>query len=188
MKYNATVFQHQFPIVKTFLQHAVYYRLASAAYATYQVKDEYWVATINAHCLQAIINWCMVFGADGCNATHWKNLATTDGKYLLDDFRTQCLATLQITPKGWHEYWGQMTSFRNEYAAHRQLDSSCPVPALDTAFRIAHFYDKWIRKVILPDVFDEPSLHISEAKFTSNAKPLIEALMNQTKQMEETIV
>lgn len=185
-KYESTVFCHQFPIVKTFLQHAVYYRLAFASYIAHQIKDEYWTATINAHCLQAIINWCMVFGADGCNQTHWKNLAPADTTNLVDDFRKKCLASLQMTRRQWDAYWKEVTTFRNEYAAHRQIDSRQPVPILDTALKIAHFYDNWIREVIAPDVLEEPRLHISEREFTNNAKPLIEALMTETKRFQRT--
>jgi len=177
MKYETTVFSHQFPIVKAFVQHAVYYRVTFDAYERYQLKDEYWTATINAHGLQAVINWCMVFGSDGCNATHWKELSTS----LIDDFRQKCLAFLEMTKSDWDGYWREVTSFRNEYAAHRDLHSSAPFPRLDIAFKVAHFYDGWIRDIISPDVFEEPRLCVSEERFTKEAGPLVDRLIEATK-------
>jgi len=158
MKYKPEVFIFQFPIVKTFVVHTIYYQLLSATYARLRLKDEFWTATINAHALQAIIHWCMVFGSHGCNDTHWKRLSLSNTSDLQDDFRKRCLSTLRLTQPQWDGYWKKMTTFRNEYAAHRRIKSSQPVPDLEAALKIAYFYDHWIREVILPDRMDEQPL------------------------------
>ena len=86
MGYNPDVFIEQFPLVKRFLYHLLYYRTLHEAYIRNQLQSEFWTHTIDAHLLQALINWCMVFGSDGCNPTHWKKLSLTQSHELQEGF------------------------------------------------------------------------------------------------------
>jgi hypothetical protein len=47
-----------------------------------------------------------------------------------------------------------MRSFRDKYAAHRQLGFNQPVPVFDRALEAAFCYEEWVREVIQPDVVD----------------------------------
>ena len=182
MKYNAAIFCVQFPIVKLFVYHLVYYRELWDLYRQLRLKSEFWLYTIDAHYLQAVIQWCMVFGADGCNDTHWKNLSDKDSQNLRDSFRKGLFETTELTPERLDEYWNQMTDFRNRYAAHRDLDFKEPVPDLSNALKIAFFYDRWIREVISPDIFEEPPLEESAERLQQTVRPLLNHLLDQTKQ------
>lgn len=182
MEYKSEIFIEQFPIVKCFLYHLVYYRGLSNVYNKFQLKSEFWTHTIDAHLLQAAIHWCMVFGADGCNPTHWKNLSADDSAELIRSFR-QCLFNKTGINSGeWEKYWKEMTSFRNQYAAHRELNYKNPVPDFSIALNISHYYDNWIRKVIEPDVFDEPLLTETEENLKKAVAPLIDQLLKITKE------
>ena len=83
MNYEPEVFRNQFPIVKWFVYHLIYYRALSTGYEEHGMQNEFWTLTIDAHLLRATIDWCMVFGSDKSNPTHWKRLyiAESDAPY-----------------------------------------------------------------------------------------------------------
>lgn len=62
-------------------------------------------------------------------------------------------------------FWNKIVHFRNNYVSHRCLDFKKPVPYFDIALDVAFFYDKWIRELIFPDIFDEPELRESAKLF-----------------------
>ncbi len=85
----------------------------------------------------------MVFGTDS-NEIHWKKVVT-DEQYQ-DDSWCYLRKVAGMTKNQVHEIWSKMTSFRNNYAAHRIASNSYPnVPYMDTALIIATNYDDWFR-------------------------------------------
>ena len=148
----------QYPIAKRFIYHIIIFRALNKAYKEQGKKSEFWTLTIDAHLLQATILWCMVFGSDGSNPIHWKNLSETESDELLKDFREHLPKETGLTWTDWQRYWATMLDFRNKYTAHRELDYKEPVPLFDIAIDVAFYYDRWIRKVISPDTFEEPLL------------------------------
>jgi len=78
-----------------------------------------------------------------------------------------------------------MINFRNNYAAHRALGFSSPVPNFDLALRVAYFYDDWIREVISPDSFYEPSLKESAERLDAMIAPLVDKLIKLTKESQQ---
>ena len=169
MSYNDEVFISQYPLAFKFLQHAVYYEVLIKGYNDAEVVCSFWTATIDAHYCRAAMNWCMVFGSDSCNDTHWKQLAGEQAEHVKDSFRAELLHTCNLTYKQWHEYWDSMVSFRNNYIAHRSLEFSQAVPSLKTAIKVTLFYDQWIRNLIAPHVFDQQSLNEWERRFRAEA-------------------
>lgn len=180
MHYDPQVFMSQFPIVKRFVYHLVYYRALSKAYRESQLQSEFWTLTIDAHLLQAVNHWCMVFGADGCNPTHWKHLSPDQSKTLRQSFRGGLFQEAGLNAQAWDQYWKEVVDFRNNYAAHRALEFSSPVPHLDTALKVVNYYDKWIRRVISPDTFAEPLLEEFCLKLGQSVAPLVSQLMQAT--------
>lgn len=180
MGYNPDVFIEQFPLVKRFLYHLLYYRTLHEAYIRNQLQSEFWTHTIDAHLLQALINWCMVFGSDGCNPTHWKKLSLTQSHELQEGFRKGLIEHTGIKWAEWEEYWKRMTAFRDKYAAHRELDFSAPVPNFDLALKVAYYFDDWIRWIISPDSFEEPSLRESEERISKTFASLADKLLKIT--------
>jgi len=158
MHYKQDVFMAQYPIAKRFVYHTLIFRAINKRYKERGIKSEFWTLTIDAHLLQAAIQWCMVFGSDGSNPIHWKNLSAAESGELLDDFRKNLPDETGLSLVQWRLYWDEMLEFRNKYAAHRELDYRKPVPSFDTAMDIVFYYDRWIRKVISPDTFEEPPL------------------------------
>lgn len=171
MEYNVDVFSEQFPIVKRFLYHLTCYRELYRIYQDLDLKSEFWTHTIDAHLLQAAILWCMVFGSDG-NPTHWKKLCDQDIGSLKDSFRNGLFEETKLTKKTWDTYWKTMNDFRGAYVAHQELNYSNSVPDFTTAQEVAFFYDKWIRSLIAPDVFDEPPLKESVEIIQKRIRPL----------------
>jgi hypothetical protein len=150
--------QHQYQMLVSFVHHLGYYRVLHRFYRDTQVRSEFWLRTTDAHLLRAIIDWCMVFGTDS-NQIHWKQVVT-DG---IDrrDFRNHLLAAASLTQDDWDNYWVEMTTFRNEYAAHRVAGNYPVTPKMDTALLVATTYDLWIRERLREysnATFDEPSV------------------------------
>jgi hypothetical protein len=178
--YESAVFKKQFHIVKRFVYHLIYYRALDNAYKESKLKSEFWTLTIDAHLLQAAIHWCMVFGSDGCNATHWKRLSTNQSEMLQQSFRNGLFKQPGLDCQRWEQYWNDMTGFRNNYAAHRELDFRGVVPNFDTALTVVYYYDKWVRKVISPDSFAEPLLKAFASKLMQSTSLLADRILKAT--------
>ena len=147
--------QHQYQVIVSFIHHLAYYRALKRCYDESGQKSEFWTRTIDAHLLRAIIDWCMVFGADS-NQVHWKKVAIDDETQCI--FRCHLLSVIGLTKEQWDTYWSDMTTFRNDFAAHRIVEPAYPsVPNMDTALLIATTYDDWFRSSVTA-LFDEPSL------------------------------
>jgi len=181
MDYNSDIFAEQFPIVKRFLYHLIYYRELWAAYHGLQSGSEFWAHTIDAHLLQAANLWCMVFGSQGCNHTHWKNLSKGDTEELQQSFRQGLFEQTDLTSEQWNQYWHDMKDFRDKYAAHRELNYDKPIPDFTIALKVAYYYDRWIREVISPDTLEEPPLEQSSEALKRTVAPLITQLLKKTK-------
>ena len=188
MRYDVEVFSEQFPIVKRFLYHLTCYRELHCVYQGLNLQSEFWTHTIDAHLLQAVILWCMVFGSDGCNPTHWKKLGGDDPDVLQRNFRGQLSEAMALTQEQWKAYWEEINTFRGGYAAHRELNFSKPVPSLSLAEEVAYFYDKWVRGVIAPDLLDEPSLKESVTSMQGEIRPLAMHFLSATKLAGESAV
>lgn len=104
MNYAQEVLMNQFPIVKRFVEHITYYRVLSKAYKESGARDEFWTLTIDAHLLRATINWCMVFGADKSNPTHWKRLSKIESDEFNQKFRRGLFETTRLGDEMWNEY------------------------------------------------------------------------------------
>jgi hypothetical protein len=179
MDYEREVFIQQFPRVKWFVAHLIYYRVLCKAYRERMLRNEFWTMTIDAHLLRATIDWCMVFGSDS-NPTHWKKLSVTHAERLSQSFYDGLVRKTHLDRAHWREYWRQMTRFRNKWAAHRELEEyKDPVPNFDVALAVAYHYE-WVRDIISPDSLEEPSLESFAEGLKVSISPLVEKLLNVT--------
>lgn len=137
---------------------------------------------MNAHLFQATITWCMIFGAEGCNETHWKKLSPKDCEELQSSFRKRLQDVTGLSLDSWTAYWSEMTQFRNKYAAHRELKYDEPVPDFSNAIAVALFYDRWIRETIASDFLQDPPLEEFVAELQLSVAPLIKNLLTVTKE------
>ena len=166
--------QHQYQILVSFAHHLAYYRVLHGLYVEMQQKSEFWTRTIDAHLLRAVIDWCMVFGTDS-NQIHWKKAITDETAQC--DFRRRLLSVASLTQDQWEAYWLDMTTFRNDFAAHRIVATSYPItPKMDTALLVATTYDQWIRES-LNAVFDEPSLEKRYDRVIRTSKKFLKQLI-----------
>jgi hypothetical protein len=151
--------KHQYQMLVSFVHHLAYSRILSSLYNELQQGSEFWVRTIDAHLLRAVIDWCMVFGNDS-NQIHWKKVVRDIN--MQSDFRQQLSKVGKFTSDQWNDYWHDMTDFRNKYAAHRTVAETYPTtPRMDTALLVATTYDGFIREWIRKSqnaIFEEPSL------------------------------
>jgi hypothetical protein len=160
MKVDAELWsKHQYQILVSFVHHFAYSRVLRNLYTELQQGSEFWIRTIDAHLLRAVIDWCMVFGTDS-SQIHWKKVMPD--KEAQCDFRHRLLKVASLTSDQWDEYWRNMTDFRNDYAAHRTVAETYPTtPRMDTALLVATTYDGCIRELIKNSenaIFEEPSL------------------------------
>jgi hypothetical protein len=145
----------QYQVLAGFVHHLAYYRILSDAYTDISRKSEFWTRTIDAHLLRAVTDWCMIFGADS-NEIHWKKVVSDESTKA--SFRQHLMTVTGMSSAQWDSYWLSVTSFRNEYAVHRNnQDKHHAVPMMDMALKIAVSYDDWLRDVMQAD-FEEPSL------------------------------
>ena len=144
MKLNETLWaNHQYEILVSFIHHLAYWWCSHEAYSRSGTHSELWIRTIDAYLLRAVVDWCMIFGADS-NEIHWKKVVPDKSDQ--EDFRSHLLADLGMTEAEWRDYWSGMTTFRNDFAAHRPAKSPHPsVPKMETAFRAVITYDEWLR-------------------------------------------
>ena len=156
MRYKRAVFQLQYPLAKKFINHLSFYKAVLAAYNKHSIFSEFWTYTIDAHLLQATIHWCMIFGSDKNNITHWKNLSIAGAGKLESNFRNGLLEALGLSFEEWDEYKMEIKKFRDKFAAHRDSVFVKPVPNFNLALQVVFFYDNWIREIIAPDILEEP--------------------------------
>lgn len=166
--------KHQYAVLAGFVHHLAYYRVLSKVYSGQDRKSEFWTRTIDAHLLRAVIDWCMIFGADS-NEIHWKKVVAT--KTAQAKFRKHLFATTGLAGAQWKSYWLSMTKFRNNYAAHKTTQGTYPpVPMMDLALKIACAYDDWFRETIQA-TFRDPSLRQRYERLIRTSKqPLSQAL------------
>ena len=166
--------KHQYGVLAGFVHHLAYYRVLSGIYSGQKRKSEFWTRTIDAHLLRAVIDWCMIFGADS-NEIHWKKVVSN--KSAQAKFRKHLFAATGLTGAAWKSYWLSMAKFRNNYAAHKTTQGTYPpVPMMDMALKIACAYDDWFRESIQA-IFSEPSLRQRyERLIRTSGQPLVQAL------------
>ncbi|MFA5323579.1 MAG: hypothetical protein WC373_12985, partial [Smithella sp.] len=184
--YKPEIFIEQYPLVKRFIYHLIYFREISEVKKRYRMQSDFWTHTINAHLIQASITWCMVFGSDGCNQTHWKKLSEVACEDLQSSFQQKLHVETGMTSAHWKTYWHEMTEFRNKYGAHRELNYDKPVPSFTEALDVALCYDRWIREVISPHILEEPPLEQFVKKLKEAFIPFIEKLTQAAKEYNET--
>ncbi len=155
MKLNEELWAtHQYPVLVSFVHHLAYHRSLRQCYEGAQVESEFWTRTISVHLLQAVIDWCMVFGADS-NDVHWKKVAVDEKTQ--KSFRSHLLAVTAMTEKQWYAYWLRMTTFRNDFVAHKVVTANYPsVPVLDRALLVATAYDDWFRSSVAASFVEPP--------------------------------
>jgi ribosomal protein L32E len=122
----------------------------------------------------------MVFGAQGTNPTHWKNLVRKqDQEKLRKDFTKAVLARTGFSEGEWTRYWKHMVDFRNKYLVHRDKFRD-KVPHLDKALEVAYAYDRWVR-TCFPGDWEEPPFENQKESTRSNMRSYIAHLVRHEK-------
>lgn len=184
MRYDSDIFCNQYPIAGSFVQHLAYYRAGKPVYDRLGLKSPFWCATLDAHLKIATIQWCKVFGSDGCNATHWKKTARLDVETAKKSFRSK-LVRPGLSFADWQKYHRSMRNFRNKFVAHHEIGFADPVPNFDTALNVAYVYDGWVRELIRPDVYTGPWLRQHFDEWKNALTPFFEVAMRATQGMKE---
>lgn len=172
-KLNQALMLEQFPLVKWFIFHLIFYRTLHPF--SKKLNSTFWVFSIDSHLAQATIYWNMVFGAETNNPTHWKWLVDDESERvdLGDTFTKSVLQKTGWKNKDeWTAYWTDMVSFRNNYVVHRDKFKG-KVPSFDKALEVAFAYDEWIRD-LFPGAWGEPPLERSVAEAEKMVKQFLE--------------
>lgn len=91
----------------------------------------------------AIVDWCILFGSDNAQqqALHWKNM------FEEDQFRAALLGALPVSEAEWRDYRESLKTYRDQNAAHRDLNPSTEFyPNMDLALEAAFFYFDQLRE------------------------------------------
>lgn len=171
MRYRIRVFKKQFPLVKWFTIHLLYYWELKAQEKNLR-HGPFWTFTIDSHLSMACIYWCMVFGATGSNPTHWKHLVLEqDQPKLRKAFTKAVLEGTSFSENEWKLYWTKIVDFRNRYVVHREVFRD-KVPHFDKALKVAYAYDRWAR-TCFPGIWEEPRFEAQEASTRANIRSYI---------------
>jgi hypothetical protein len=172
MRYKISLFKFQYPLVKWFTVHLLYYWELKAQETTLR-HGPFWTFTTDGHLSMACIYWCMVFGSQGSNPTHWKNLVRhADQNKLRRSFLEYVLRRTGFTEAEWTDYWHKIVTFRDKYVVHRDKFRQ-PVPYFQKALDVAYAYDLWVRIVCFPGIWEEPPLQDQEEERRSNIRSYI---------------
>lgn len=142
------IIAYQYRILGDFLYHYRSYKVLHKNIQKLIGNNEFWVYTINAHLMQCVNYWCMVFGSHKNNHTHWKKLSFVNHE---DNFEKRLLIDLGIDSNQWLGIWKKLTDFRNKFTAHRDINFSKPVPHLEYSYKSALIYDRWLNEDIFPN-------------------------------------
>lgn len=94
----------------------------------------------------AVISWCILFGSHHAEnqALHWKNM------FDADQFRAGLVEALGISLEEWRAYRQDVVDYRNELAAHRDLNPKTRFhPNFDKAIIAADLYYHWLCQKVL---------------------------------------
>lgn len=85
---------------------------------------------------KAVIEWCKVFGLRD-DDIHWTQVVPEGQR---EDVRERMYAAVGVDAEGWKKYHGEMLTYRNQCAAHHDLDAKAEnFPSFDFAVAAAQF-------------------------------------------------
>jgi hypothetical protein len=174
--YNVDVFTKIYPILRDFIYHYISYKEIHSRINELPGDQEFWAITCSSHLKVASTSWCMVFGAESSNPTHWKRLFMGLDENPIVEFKKCILENENITEQEFISYWKEMTGFRNEYIVHRELDYNKPVPYFQKAYNIVILFDKWIREKIKPDSMGFETLDKFADKFKTEVNKTVKLI------------
>jgi len=177
MKYSIEVFKRQYIVLIDFIYHYISYKELFNNIDVLQGSNEFWKNSTNAHIKVSIASWCMIFGSEGMNPTHWKKMIIEDKSNTYKEFRNLILKECNFIDNEWDIYWKQVVDYRNLFIVHRDLVFNEPTPNFDISFKIAITYDLWIREKIYPDYLDFPTLYEMSKKYKSDIAQTLSLLL-----------
>lgn len=143
---NQDIVNIQINLLLDFTQSFAYYRAINQDLPRVQRNIPFWIYSMNTHYFRAITDWCIVFGSDNNNKSHWKNVSEDEKRKIKLVIRPLVLAAANFTQSEWDFYRTELVAFRNNYAAHRNVNpKEDRVPNLDNAFEIAKSYSNWLK-------------------------------------------
>lgn len=98
---------------------------------------DFWRMMMGGSLDLAVIDWCKVFGSRE-EETHWTKLIP-DADHAA--FREGLHRAIGMTEQQWSKYHDQVKGYRDEFAAHQDIDPDTKnFPKLDTALEVAFYY------------------------------------------------
>lgn len=100
-------------------------------------RVDLWRAMQGASLDYGLIEWCKVFG-NRSDDTHWTKLVPNDQH---DAFRSGLLAAVGKNAEEWDAYHAEMKDYRDQLAAHHDLEARpTHYPTFDAALEAAFYY------------------------------------------------
>lgn len=179
MEYNIVIFKRLYPVLQDFLYHYINYKEMIKVIDELPGEKEFWVRSCDANLKIAVTSWCMIFGAEKSNPTHWKRVCEQDKEDNIKEFRKYILNKGNLNKYQWDKHWNQIVSFRNRFIVHRELDFNDSVPYLETAKKVAIWFDLWIREKIKPDYLDFETLERLSIRYADNIRNTLVNILNK---------
>ncbi|MBF3882713.1 hypothetical protein ISG07_04815 [Burkholderia pseudomallei] len=107
-----------------------------------QTRIDFWRIIQGGTLDLAVIEWCKLFG-NRDEDTHWTQLIPETDH---NKFRSDLRAAVGMNEAGWDKYWHSMMAYRNEVAAHHDLDpGTSHYPSFDVALEaVYHYYNTYL--------------------------------------------
>ena len=134
----------------------------------------------------AVLEWCKVFGSDG-EATHWKKIVRAADH---NQFRSDLLASLELTADEWTANWNEMKGYRDNLVAHHiEMNKVLNYPVLDIARKSSFFYYKLLIKELrsLGEMKYHDDLESYCVAFEKQAREIASQALASTAAMKERV-
>jgi hypothetical protein len=131
----------------------------------------------------AVLDWCVLFGADSERA-HWKKLIPADKH---DEFRSMLLKEIGCDESEWQNYREDVKAYRDKHLAHLgERDKEDTYPTLDIALNSSNALYKWLRAQ--GQIFEGPNrLDEYGQKFYEQSKTVAAKAVSATIELEEDV-
>jgi hypothetical protein len=142
----------------------------------------------------AVIEWCKLFGSDHDDhqPIHWKKMIPSPDH---ENFRHALYKQMQLDKETFEKVWIEMKGYRDNQAAHFNLDWLAPekkptYPVFDAPLEAAYvYYDYLLQMLKEQGITDRYPLDIRDysKRFADQAQKVAAIAMTATKELKEVV-
>jgi hypothetical protein len=143
----------------------------------------FWRVILGTLLDMAVLDWCVVFGADS-ESTHWKKVVPSSDHAA---FRSGLLSATGLNEDQWPAFWEEMKTYRNNHLSHKgDWQAGDIYPCLDHALTTAYYYYDWLFRNGLLKGWPQ-SLSSYAMDFSALAQEVAKAAIGATNSIPERV-